>query len=110
MHNWLTSQETGAVTPHRLQDALNRLIFPELNIHLKKTISECTAHHWMIKLGWHQTIVRKGVYMDGHECEDVMDYQNGIFLPEIAQLKAWMARHKGPELKKIMPELQEGQH
>jgi len=48
--------------------------------------------------------------MDGHEHEDVVDYLNRIFLPAIAQFEAQMARHEGPELKKIMPELQEGQH
>ena len=74
MCNWLTSQDTGAVTPRQLQDALDGLIFPELNIHLKKPISEHTACRWMIKLGWHRKIVQKGVCMDGHELEDVVDY------------------------------------
>ncbi|KAF8237448.1 hypothetical protein L208DRAFT_1389270 [Tricholoma matsutake] len=63
-------------------------------------ISECTAHRWLIKLGWHQTVVQKGVYMDGHERNDVVEYQN--------KFEALMARHKGPELKKIMPEIHKG--
>ncbi|KAF8229285.1 hypothetical protein L208DRAFT_1402358 [Tricholoma matsutake] len=55
---------------------------------LQKTgdgISEHTARRWLIKLGWHRTVVQKGV-----------------FLPAIV-------RHKGPELKKIMPEIPKGQ-
>jgi hypothetical protein len=38
--DWLTSQETGKVTPRRLQQALNDVIFPDLNIVLKKPLSE----------------------------------------------------------------------
>jgi hypothetical protein len=51
-------------------------------------ISKCTAHHWLIKLGWRQTIVWKGVYMDGHERNDVVEYRNKVFLPAIAQFEA----------------------
>jgi hypothetical protein len=72
--NWLTSQKTGDVTPRRLQHALNGTIFPELNINLTNPISEHTARRWLIKLGWRRTVVRKGVYMDGHERDDVVEY------------------------------------
>ena len=48
--------------------------------------------------------------MDGHECADVVEYQNKVFLPAIARFEACMAKHEGPELKKNMPEIQEGQH
>ena len=75
-HDWLTSQKTGDVTPCWLQYALNEIIFPKLNINLAKGISECSTHQWLIKLGWCQTVVQKGVYMDGHECNDVVEYQN----------------------------------
>ena len=107
--NWLTLQKTGDVTPRKLCHALNDTIFPEMNIALKNLISERTARRWLIKLGWRRTVVRKGVYMDGHEREDVVEYQNKVFLPAIAQFESRMAKHEGLELKKIMPELQEGE-
>ena len=47
--------------------------------------------------------------MDGHERIDVVEYRNNIFLPAIAQFETLMAKHEGPELKKIMPEIGEGQ-
>ena len=47
--------------------------------------------------------------MDGHERDDVVEYQNKVFLPAITQFEAHMAKHEGPEFKKIMPEIQEGQ-
>ena len=46
--------------------------------------------------------------MDGHEHEDSVKYQDEVFLPAIAQFETWMAKLEGPELKKIMPELEEG--
>jgi len=46
--------------------------------------------------------------MDGHEWEDVVKYRNEVFLPAIAQFETRMAKLEGPELKKIMPELEEG--
>ncbi len=82
--DWLTSQKTGEVTPCQLQYALNQTIFPELNITLTKGISECTARHWLIRLGWHWTVMQKGVYMNGHEHADVVEYRNNVFLPAIA--------------------------
>jgi hypothetical protein len=47
--------------------------------------------------------------MDGYECNDIVEYQNKVFLPEITQFEALMAKHKRPELKKIMPEIHEEQ-
>ena len=41
--NWLTSQKTDAITPRKLQQALNDTIFPDLNIAIKNPISERTA-------------------------------------------------------------------
>jgi len=60
---------------------LNASILPGLGIILKNPLSERTARQWLIKLGWCQTVVRKGVYMDGHEREDVVKYQQEVFLP-----------------------------
>jgi hypothetical protein len=106
--NWLTSQETGKVTPRRLQQALNEVIFPDLNIILKSPLSERTARRWLLKLGWRRTVVRKGVYMDGHEREDVVKYRNEVFLPAMARFEARMAKFEGSDLKQVDPVLEDG--
>jgi hypothetical protein len=98
-HEWLTYQETGRVTPRHLQQALNDVIFPDLNIVLKKPLSEQTAQWWLIKLGWRWTVVRKGVYMDEHEREDVVKYRQEVFLPAMARFEACMAKFEGADLK-----------
>jgi hypothetical protein len=107
--DWLRAQPTGKVTPRGLQRALNSTIFPELNIRPKKPFSECTARRWLIKLGWRRTVVRKGVYMDGHEREDVIKYRNEVFLPAMARFEARMVRFEGPEMKRVEPVLQLGE-
>ena len=78
---------------------LESTIFPDLRIYSKKPLSEHTVQHWLIKLGWQCTLVKKGVYMDGHKREDIIRYRNEVFLPAMADYEAWMATYDGPELK-----------
>ena len=106
---WLSAQPTGKVTPKALQRALNTTIFPQLNITPKKPFCDRTARRWLIKLGWRQTVVRKGVYMDGHERDDVVKYRQEVFLPAIAKYEARMNRYEGPDLKKVEPNLKPGE-
>jgi hypothetical protein len=47
----------------------------------------------MIKLGWARSIVWKGVYMDGHEREDVVKYQNKVFLQQMLEFEKRMAKY-----------------
>jgi hypothetical protein len=107
--NWLTAQPTGKVTPRAFRTVLNSTILPQLNISLRKPLSERTARRWLVKLGWRRTVVRKGVYMDGHEREDVVKYRREVFLPAMERFEARMARYEGPELKRIEPSLAPGE-
>jgi len=43
-----------------------------------------------LKLGWNWTEVRKGIYKEGHEREDLKEYRNNICLPRMAALKLRM--------------------
>ncbi|KIM54200.1 hypothetical protein SCLCIDRAFT_31308 [Scleroderma citrinum Foug A] len=83
-HQWLMLQEVGQVTPQRFQHALNETILPALSIVLARPLCERTAQHWLLKLGWQQMRLRKGVYMDGHERDDVKKYRQEVFLPTMA--------------------------
>jgi hypothetical protein len=106
---WLSSLPTGHVTPRALQTALTATIFPELGIVPKRPISERTARRWLIKLGWRKTVIRKGVYMDGHEREDVVKYRNEVYLPAMAKFEDRMVRFEGPELIRVDPVLKPGE-
>ncbi|KIO14505.1 hypothetical protein M404DRAFT_60519, partial [Pisolithus tinctorius Marx 270] len=102
---WLSSLPTGQVTSRAFQNAINSKIFPELGIVPKQPVSEQTVRHWLIKLGWRHTAVHKGVYMDGHEREDVVKYRNEVYLHKMQEFEYRMVQFDGPELTKIEPDL-----
>jgi hypothetical protein len=55
--------------------------------------------------------VRKGVYMDGHERLDIVEYRNNVFLPLMASFERRMAQWKpeGPGLVHVEPDLRPGE-
>jgi hypothetical protein len=109
---YLASLATGEVTPMRFQRALNEHILLSLGIELKDNgLSERTARRWLVKLGWRNTRLKKGVYMDGHEREDVREYRNSKFLPLMAKYEKAMVKWNlvNSELKREDPILGPGE-
>ena len=102
-------QEVGQVTPQRFQHALNETIISSLGIVLARPLCEWTARRWLLKLGWQQTRLRKGVYMDGHERDDVKKYRQEVFLPAMAAFECRMVHFEGPELLRVDPQLAPGE-
>jgi len=69
----------------RLQKEVNNAIIPALGLDLGgHKISEHCARRWLVKLGYELKEVRKGMYVDGHEREDVVEYRNK-FLAAVAK-------------------------
>ncbi len=97
----------GEVTPKWFHHSLNTQILLTLRYPPTKTLSECTARQWLIKLGWRRTMLKKGIYMDGHERPDVIDCWMNTFLLLMAQYEKrmvhWVA--DGPNLVHIDPKL-----
>ena len=89
--------------------ALNKIILPSLGMSPSKPLCERTARRWLVKLGWTRTILRKGVYMDGHERSDVVEYREKVFLPKMKEFERRMARYEGPDLKCVKPVLLAGE-
>ena len=56
--------------PAKLVRYVNQFLLPTLGI--ESEISESTAVRWLKKLGFKLRRVQKGVYVDGHEREDVI--------------------------------------
>ncbi|KAF8208560.1 hypothetical protein K438DRAFT_1754445 [Mycena galopus ATCC 62051] len=111
---YLRGIPTGKVTPFALQKHINSSLFPELDIKPKNPLSIRTARRWLIKLGWTHTLIKKGVYMDGHEREDVVHYRNHEFLPAMLKFEERMVHYeyyedKGPELVRVEPKLKPGE-
>ena len=107
---YLTDLPTGDITLQQFQCALNERILPSLGYMLDHELSECTARCWLYKLGWRQTKLKKGVYMDGHERKDVREYRDKDFLPLMASFERRMVRWELKEsvLERIEPELEPG--
>ncbi|KIK79517.1 hypothetical protein PAXRUDRAFT_96687, partial [Paxillus rubicundulus Ve08.2h10] len=54
---------------------VNNVIIPSLGLNTAgQKISEATARRWLMKLGYEPKEVKKGIYIDGHEHEDVVTY------------------------------------
>jgi hypothetical protein len=58
-------------------------------------------------------VIRKGVYMDGHEREDVVKYRDEVFLPKMEEFEARMVHYEAndqdEDLKRVEPKLGPGE-
>jgi hypothetical protein len=102
---------TGKVTPKLFHWALNERIFPILGLAIEGGLSGCTALQWLIRLGWQNTRLKKGVYMDGHERPDVVEYRKETLLPTMALYEKRMVQWvlQGSELVYVNPDLGPGE-
>jgi len=69
----LTSHDCCQITPVLLAKQVNTVILPALGLDSGgQNISEKKACQWLAKLGYELKEVKKGVYVDEHEQEDVV--------------------------------------
>jgi hypothetical protein len=50
-----------------------QILFSRLGIH-KPSISQSTAKRWLAKLKWRYSKTKNGMYIDGHERDDIVAY------------------------------------
>ena len=67
----------------RAQDVVDFVATPEMQEKLAKMgkprgITRRTAQRWLKKLSWRYTKKRNGMYIDGHEREDVVEYRKAF--------------------------------
>ena len=73
---------------------LNTELLPLVGNHhpeAPKKVSTATATRWLHKLGFSPTSTKKGVYIDGHERQDVVDYRQ-LFLKKMEILETTHAQ------------------
>lgn len=78
----------------------------------KLSISSTTAKDWLHRLGYHWGEVKKGVYKDGHERPDVVNYRQEVFLKtyeELASVMPYPVRHENGDVEVHIPIVPEGQ-
>lgn len=54
---------------------------------LPNCLTARTAINWLHKLGYKWVDIKKGLYKDGHDREDVVEYRQTKFLPQLATLQ-----------------------
>ncbi|KAJ7196394.1 hypothetical protein GGX14DRAFT_403342 [Mycena pura] len=81
------------------QDVVNFVSSPEMKerLNLKKSISVRTAQRWMKRNEYRWQSEPHGMYKDGHEREDVVDYRQNVFLPRWAEFSQRTRRWKRAE-------------
>jgi hypothetical protein len=74
--DWLRNQPSNKRTPKAFNAFLaNELIPSKFGVQNISKISERTANNWMHKIGYIFGTWKKGVYIDGHERKDVVEYR-----------------------------------
>ena len=87
---YLAAQKLGTITPKFLCKQVNEVILPTLGLTKKNaSICECTAINWLKKLGYERKDVKKGIYVDGHERPDVVEYRE-MFLVPMGEYQQWV--------------------
>ena len=97
------------VMPETFWSALNQEVLPYLNIQLKKPLCNRTARRWPVKLGYRHIELQKGLYVDGHDHADVVEYCNKVFLPKMHEYECRMTHYDGKELTPQPPQLELGE-
>lgn len=93
---------TKDITGYKLAQAIGRYLESEkAEKRLQETFKEVenqenparltprarTARRWLKKMGLHYGRFGKGVYFDGHEREDVIEYRQNVFIPRWQTLR-----------------------
>lgn len=73
--------------PKGLKRYMEVVLFPRIHLKVGRGVSISTARRWMRREGFRFLSYKKGLYYDGHDRDDVVDYRQKSFLPE-------MERHK----------------
>jgi hypothetical protein len=87
----------NGITPAQFKAFIETDFFPCHGISSHKTISTRTAERWLRVLGLTFKQHRKGIYYDGHEREDVVEYRK-IFLQRMKAFEAKMTKYTGPHM------------
>ena len=65
-------------------------LLPEVvlyHLEVLQKISTCTAMMWLYQIGFHPSPMHKGVYLDGHKREGVVEYWK-LYLRKLEILEA----------------------
>jgi len=106
-HVWIRDQNYK-VTPIKFKEFIEQNLLVQLGMNKKKTINISTAVRWLHILGYTKQRQKQGIYYDGHERADVVQYRNK-FLKQIFDYERLMSCYEGENMDRILPDLADGE-
>ncbi|RGB27120.1 hypothetical protein C1646_819972 [Rhizophagus diaphanus] len=92
-------EKGGKITPKEYQTYVKEVLFSRLGMEeSKKSISIKTSCIWLKKLGLIPQSRKKGIYFDGHEREDVVEYRKE-FLDKMLSYEKFMPTFEGENME-----------
>ena len=73
--------------PNGLARYVSKELLPDMGLKIKGGISRRTAVRWLRSEGFRYVKHAKGVYIDGHEREDVVEYRQNSYIPTLRRLQ-----------------------
>lgn len=90
---WLRVQIHDSITAHSFSQWIAKELHPKVGLPSPITVSESTATRWLHLLGLNYGAYRKGMYVDGHERADVVQYRSE-FLERMLKYEKRMTKYK----------------
>ena len=83
----------GEEMPLALKNYLELELFPCVHLKVGRGISFPTARRWLHWEGFQYTSHKKGLYFDGHDHADVIEYHQETFLPMLKSFEPQLVRY-----------------
>ena len=90
--------------PESLKNYVDLELLPCIHLKIRRGISLSTARRWMRKEGFTFTSHKKGLYFDGHDHPDVVEYRQNIFIKAIDGVKKRLIRFSYQNIDSVMPQ------
>jgi hypothetical protein len=85
--------DNGMHIPHHPDVSIPALEYASFG-SVPYSISISTVHCWLHREGFRYMQHKKALYYDGHDCLDVVDYQQNVFLPQMVEYRKWLVSYK----------------
>lgn len=89
--------------PRGLKRYMEYELFPRIHLKAGKGISLRTARRWMHKEGFRYISYAKGLYYDGHNRPDVVEYRQKHFLPTMQKHEERLVKYTVGDVDKEIP-------
>jgi hypothetical protein len=97
--------------PKGLKKYMEYELFPRIHLKVGHGISLSTARRRLHCEGFHYISHKAGLYYDGHDCKDVLDYRQNNFLPAMKAYEKRLVRYAVGNVDERVPlDLAEGEH